>query len=359
MENSENKVSCVSSTNDRINVNHFLSAVVLSRLSSVLLFTPITGFGISASDRIIGEAAATFIIMLISVPLYREYQKHGNFPLFSSKGVKIVSIILTAYFALWLVLGGAIFSYFASTQLLEGDISQSFFILTAIIAIYGSYVGAQSIGRCSLLLFTAAGVGIIVMLILSMGNFTQYNLTPALQSKTFSILEYTAFSVVSSTEIIAGCFMAGETQAFKGRNIRVWYGIALFFSFVLPLFSAGLFGDLANSLPFPTFKITSSGNYVLFSRLDAVFSFIWIAAFCVKLTLIFYSMKICLSGVFCKTNIGITLILPVTALVLLSLFFATRISIVPDKIILLILLVAFLFALTAVYLPIFRRKKVK
>lgn len=355
----QNTVSSVSSTTDKINVNHFLSAVVLSRLSSVLLFTPITGFGITASDRIIGEAVATLIIMLISVPLYREYQKQGSFLLFSSKEVKIASVTLTAYFALWLVLGGAIFSYFASTQLLEGDISQSFFILTAIIAIYGSYVGAQSIGRCSLLLFTATGVGIIVMLILSMGNFTQYNLTPALQSKTFSISEYIAFSVVSSTEIIAGCFMAGETQAFNGRKIRVWYGISLFFSFVLPLFSAGLFGDLANSLPFPTFKITSSGNYVLFSRLDAVFSFIWIAAFCVKITLIFYAMKICLSRVFNKTNIGITLVLPVTGLVLLSLFFATRISIVPDKIILLILLVAFLFALTAVYLPIFRRKKVK
>lgn len=359
MGNSENTVSSVSSTNDKINVNHFLSAVVLSRLSSILLFTPITGFGISASDRIIGEVAATLIIMLTSVPLYREYQNQENFPSFSSNGAKILSVILTVYFALWLVLGGAIFSYFASTQLLEGDISQSFFILTAIIAIYGSYVGAQSVGRCSLLLFASAGIGIIVMLILSMGNFTQYNLTPALQSKTFSILEYIAFSVVSSTEIIAGCFMAGETQPFKGRNIRVWYGIALFFSFVLPLFSAGLFGDLANSLPFPTFKITSSGNYVLFSRLDAVFSFIWIAAFCVKITLIFYAMKICLSRVFNKTNIGITLVLPVTGLVLLSLFFATRISIVPDKIILLILLVAFLFALTAVYLPIFRRKKVK
>lgn len=359
MGTSQNTVSSVSSTNDRINVNHFLSAVVLSRLSSVLLFTPITGFGISASDRIIGEVAATLLIMLISVPLYREYQKQGNFTLFSSKGSKIVSVILTAYFSLWLVLGGAIFSYFASTQLLEGDISQSFFILTAIIAIYGSCVGAQSIGRCSLLLFTATGVGIIVMLILSMGNFTQYNLTPALQSKTFSIFEYTAFSVVSSTEIITGCFMAGETQPFKGRDIRVWYGIALFFSFVLPMFSAGLFGDLANSLPFPTFKITSSGNYVLFSRLDAVFSFIWIAAFCVKITLIFYAMKICLGRVLDKRNIGITLVVPVTGLVLLSLFFATRISIVPDKIILLILLTAFLFSLTAVYLPIFRRKKVK
>lgn len=359
MENFHNEVSCASCGNDTINVNHFLSAVVLSRLSSVLLFTPITGFGISASDRIIGEVAATLLIMLISVPFYRKYQKQVNPLLYSSKETKIASVILTVYFSLWLVLGGAIFSYFVSTQLLDGDISQSFFILTAIIAIYGAYVGAQSIGRCSLLLFASAGVGIIAMLILSMGNFTQYNLTPALQSKTFSILEYTAFSVVSSTEIIAGCFMAGETQLFKGRNIRVWYGIALFFSFVLPLFSAGLFGDLSNSLPFPAYKITSSGNYILFSRLDAVFSFIWIAAFCVKLTLIFYSMKICLGKVFNKTNIGITLILPVTGLVLLSLFFSTRISIVPDKIILLVLSSAFLLALTAVYLPIFRRKKIK
>lgn len=359
MENSQKAVDSVPSVNDKINVNHFLSAAVLSRLSSVLLFTPITGFGISASDRIIGEVAATFLIMLISVPLYRRYQAQGNSPMFSSKGEKIVSVILSVYFSLWLVLGGAIFSYFASTQLLEGDISQSFFILTAIIAIYGSYVGAQSIGRCSLLLLTSAGVGIIIMLILSMGNFTQYNLTPALQSKTFSILEYIAFSAVSSTEIIAGCFMAGETETFKGRNIRVWYGISLFFSFVLPLFSAGLFGDLANSLPFPTFKITSSGNYILFSRLDAVFSFIWISAFCVKLTMIFYSMKICFSKLFNKTNIGITLILPVTGLILLSLFFATRISIVPDKIILFILLFAFILALVTVYFPIFRRKKVK
>ncbi len=342
---------------EKVNVNHFLSAMVLSRLSSILLFTPITGFGISASDRIIGEAAATLIIMLISVPIYKAYQKQKTAPVTGSTGGKILSGILIVYFALWLILGGAIFSYFASTQLLEGDISQSFFILTAIIAIYGSYVGAQSLGRCSFLLFAASAVGIIVMLILSMGNFTQYNLTPAFQSRTFSIIEYTAFSVVSSTEIIAGCFIAGETEIFKGRNIRVWYGLSLFFSFVLPLFSAGLFGDLANSLPFPVFKITSAGNYILFSRLDAVFSFIWISAFCVKLTLIFYSMKICLSKIFKKNNIFISLILPVAGLVLLSLFFATRISIIPDKIILLILFISFLAALTAVSLPIIRRKK--
>lgn len=343
---------------EKVNVNHFLSVMVLSRLSSILLFTPITGFGISASDRIIGEVVATLIIALISVPLYKAYQSQKISPVTALTGGKILSGILIVYFSLWLILGGAIFSYFASTQLLEGDISQSFFILTAIIAIYGSYVGAQSLGRCSLLLLTVSAIGIVIMLILSMGNFTQYNLTPALQSKTFSIIEYIAFSIVSSTEIFAGCFIAGETENFKGRNLRVWYGISLFFSFVLPLFSAGLFGDLANSLPFPTFKITSAGNYVLFSRLDAVFSFVWIVAFCIKLTLIFYSMKICLEKILNKTNILISLILPVTGLVLLSLFFATRISVIPDKIILLILLISFLAAGAAVVLPIIRRKKV-
>lgn len=343
---------------EKVNVNHFLSVMVLSRLSSILLFTPITSFGISASDRIIGEVVATLIIALISVPLYKAYQSKKISPVTALTGGKILSGILIVYFSLWLILGGAIFSYFASTQLLEGDISQSFFILTAIIAIYGSYVGAQSLGRCSLLLLTVSAIGIVIMLILSMGNFTQYNLTPALQSKTFSIIEYIAFSIVSSTEIFAGCFIAGETENFKGRNLRVWYGISLFFSFVLPLFSAGLFGDLANSLPFPTFKITSAGNYVLFSRLDAVFSFVWIVAFCIKLTLIFYSMKICLEKILNKINILISLILPVTGLVLLSLFFATRISVIPDKIILLILLISFLAAGAAVLLPIIRRKKV-
>lgn len=343
---------------EEVNVNHFLSVMVLSRLSSILLFTPITGFGISASDRIIGEVVATLIIALISVPLYKAYQRQKISPVAALTGGKILSAILIVYFSLWLILGGAIFSYFASTQLLEGDISQSFFILTAIIAIYGFYVGAQSLGRCSLLLLTVSVIGIVIMLILSMGNFTQYNLTPALQSKTFSIIEYIAFSVVSSTEILAGCFLAGKTEIFKGRNLRVWYGISLIFSFVLPLFSAGLFGDLANSLPFPAFKITSAGNYILFSRLDAVFSFVWIAAFCIKLTLIFYAMKICLEKILNKTNILISLILPVTGLVLLSLFFATRISVIPDKIILLILLISFLAAGAAVLLPIIRRKKV-
>lgn len=343
---------------EEVNVNHFLSVMVLSRLSSILLFTPITGFGISASDRIIGEVVATLIIALISVPLYKAYQRKKISPVAALTGGKILSAILIVYFSLWLILGGAIFSYFASTQLLEGDISQSFFILTAIIAIYGSYVGAQSLGRCSLLLLTVSVIGIVIMLILSMGNFTQYNLTPALQSKTFSIIEYIVFSVVSSTEIFAGCFLAGKTEIFKGRNLRVWYGISLVFSFVLPLFSAGLFGDLANSLPFPAFKITSAGNYILFSRLDAVFSFVWIAAFCIKLTLIFYAMKICLEKILNKTNILISLILPVTGLVLLSLFFATRISVIPDKIILLILLISFLAAGAAVLLPIIRRKKV-
>lgn len=340
--------------NDKINANHFLSAMVLSRLSSILLFTPITGFGISASDRIIGEVAATIIIALLSVTLYKKYQRQ---PQHAISG-KIQSLIVIIYFSLWLILGGAIFSYFASTQLLEGDISQSFFILTAAIAIYGSYVGAQALGRCSLLLFTASTIGIVVMLILSMGNFTQYNLTPALQSRPFSILEYITFSAVSSTEILAGCFMATKTEPLKGKNIRVWYGLSLFLSFVLPLFSAGLFGDLANSLPFPAFKITSAGNYILFSRLDAVFSFVWIAAFCVKLTLIFYSMKICLEKFLDKTNILIYLILTVTGLVLLSLFFATRISVIPDKIILLILLISFIAAGTALLVPIVRRKKV-
>lgn len=69
-------------------------------------------------------------------------------------------------------------------------------------------------------------------------------------------------------------------------------------------------------------------------------------------------MKICLENILNKTNILISLILPVTGLVLLSLFFATRISVIPDKIILLILLISFLAAGAAVLLPIIRRKKV-
>lgn len=341
--------------NEKINVNHFLSSVVLSRLSSVLLFTPMTGFGISASDRIIGEGVSTLIIALMSVPLYKAYQKRGLSPV--SVSSKAVPVILIVYFSLWLILGGAVFSYFASTQLLEGDISQSFYILTALIGLYGAYVGPQSTGRCSLLLLSFSAVGIIAMLILSMGNFTQYNLTPALQSKPISIIEYTAFSVVSSTEIFAGCFMAGKTEKFKGRNLRIWYGVSLFFSFALPLFSAGLFGDLASALPFPSFKITSAGNYILFSRLDAVFSFIWIAAFCVKLTLIFYSMRKCLDKLAGRDNKMTILILPVTGLILLSLFFATRISVVSDKIILLILLISFMAACAVVTMPALRRQK--
>lgn len=344
--------------NEKINVNHFLASVVLSRLSSVLLFTPMTGLGISASDRIIGEGVSTLIIALLSVPLYKAYQKRGFSPVAASSKDKVTPAVLTVYFSLWLILGGAIFSYFASTQLLEGDISQSFFILTAVIGLYGAYVGPQSIGRCSLLLLSFSAAGIIAMLILSMGNFTQYNLTPALQSKPVSIIEYTAFSVVSSTEIFAGCFMAGMTERFKGRNLRIWYGVSLFFSFALPLFSAGLFGDLANALPFPAFKITSAGNYILFSRLDAVFSFIWIAAFCVKLTLIFYSLRKCLDKFTGRDNKMIILVLPVTGLILLSLFFATRISVVSDKMILMILLISFIAACAAVVLPVLRRKKV-
>lgn len=351
-----NNVNCFEHK-EKINLNHFLCAAVMSRLSSVLLFTPITGFGISVSDRIIGETAASLIIALISVFLYKAYQKNGLFPVTDSLKGKIISAVLLVYFSLWFILGGAVFSYFASTQLLEGDISQSFFILTALIALYGAYVGAQSFGRCSLLLLSVSSVGIVIMLVLSMGNFTQYNLTPAFQSRTMSIVEYTAFSVVSSTEIFAGCFMAGQTEKVKGRNLRVWYGLSLFFSFVLPLFSAGLFGDLAESLPFPVFKITSSGNYILFSRLDAVFSFIWIAAFCVKLILIFYSMKICLNNILEKSDNFTVLVLPAAGLVLLSLFFAARISMIPDRVILIILLLSFLAAGTAISLPLMRRKK--
>ncbi len=342
---------------EKMNLNHFLSVVVLSRLSSLLLFTPITGFGVSASDRIIGEGIATIIVALISVPIYKAYQKRNLSPVSASSKEKLLSVVLIVYFSLWLILGGAVFSYFASTQLLEGDISQSFFILTAIIALYGAYVGAQALGRCSLLLLTVSAAGTAVMLVLSMGNFTQYNLTPALQSRPVSVAEYIAFSVASSTEIIAGCFIAGKTESFKGRNLRIWYGLSLVFSFVLPLFSAGLFGDLANELPFPVFKITSAGNYILFSRLDAVFSFIWIAAFCVKLTLILYAAKECLDKFIGRNNNWTVLFISVMSLVLLSLFFATRISVIPDKIILMILLVSFLAAAAAIFWPIFRRKK--
>lgn len=342
---------------DKININHFFSMMVLSRLSSVLLFTPITGFGISPSDRIIGEVSASLIIALISTAIYKACQHRNLRFIGDSARAKIVSVILIIYFSLWFVLGGAIFSYFASTQLLEGDISLSFFILTAVIAVYGSYIGAQSMGRCSLLLFGACSTGIVIMLILSMGNFTQYNLTPALQSKAVSILEYTAFSVVSSTEILGGVFIVGETQRLKVSNMRFWYGISLLFSFVIPLFSAGLFGDLANSLPFPSFKITSAGNYILFSRLDAVFSFIWIAAFCVKLTLIFYSIKQCIKKLTDEKKALIPYIILISSLVLLSLFFATRVTIVPDKIILLVLGMSFLISAAAILLPIRRKER--
>lgn len=302
--------------NSKITANQFFSLFFLSRISSVLLFTPVFGFGISPNGRIIAEAGASLITAALFSFLYKASK---GIDLGEKKGVNIVFII---YFSLVFLFLGSVFSYFSSAQMLEGDISQSLYIFIVVAAVYGAFTGAQPMARASLILAFFAVLGVLVMLISSVGNFKRYNLSPVFFDGFFPVIKYILFSVFASSEVLCGFFYSGNSENRGKKTAYFWYLLTVLFSFLIPLFSLGLFGDMTASIPFPSFKIASAGNYLLFQRLDAVFAFIWISAFIVKISSVFYCGNFCLTKLFKGKKTQAYTASAVILLTLLSIFFS-------------------------------------
>lgn len=337
--------------NSKITANQFLSLFFLSRLSSVLLFTPIFGFGISASGRIISETVAS----LISAVLFFFFMK-------ASKGVDIgvkkgVNIVFLIYFSVAFLLLGSIFSYFSSAQMLEGDISQSLYIFIVVAALYGAFTGAEPMARASLILAFFAVLGVFAMLISSAGNFTRYNLSPVFSDSFMSVIKYILLSVFTSSEILCGLFYSGNSEEQGKKTALFWFFLTVLFSFLIPLFALGLFGDMTNSIPFPSFKIASAGNYTLFSRLDAVFAFIWISAFIIKISSVFHCANLCLTKFSTgKKTLGY-MVSAVIALTLFSIFLSKEIVSLNGDTVLLVLGFSFASAAISVGLLLYGRRK--
>lgn len=278
--------------NKTITASQFFSALFLGRLCSSLLYTPLLGFDISASERIFAELSAALLSVIFVLPLYAAARRDRLFTARGNTKLKKFALILaTAYFFFSFILYGTVFAFFAQIKLLEGFGAKILYLMICAAGFYGALKGKETIGRTSAVLFTLAASGLIVMLIVSLREFSFFNLLPLTDGGFSGIALYILFSAFSSAELFAGCFLVSDVDEFKKCKTAAWIVAVCAVPALLSLAVSGIFGDIGGSLPFPIFRLASVGRYALFSRLDSVFAFIWIAAFAVKTALLLFAAK--------------------------------------------------------------------
>lgn len=278
--------------NKKITANQFFSALFLGRMCSSLLYTPLFGFDISVSERIFAEPLSAILSVMLVLPLYIGARKNKAFlGCGRTKLQKLAVILCAVYFLFSFILYGTVFAFFAQIKLLEGFGAKILFLMICAAGFYGALKGGQTIGRTSAILCTLALNGIIVMLIVSFREFSSFNLVPLTNGGFGGITRYILFSAFSSAELLAGCFFVSDVDEFKKGKTAAWIAALCAAPALLSLAVSGIFGDIGGSLPFPIFRLASVGRYVLFSRLDSVFAFIWISVFAVKTALLLYAVK--------------------------------------------------------------------
>ncbi|MCC8016269.1 MAG: GerAB/ArcD/ProY family transporter [Clostridiales bacterium] len=162
--------------------------------------------------------------------------------------------------------------------------------------IYASCLGVEAVSRFGSMVFIIIIIGFAALVILGYDNFSYLNLFPLIQNTAGSFAKNSAFSLVSSNELVLLLALAPKIN---GKAIKP-FCFSMLFSYLvtiaLIIFTIGVLGDTATLSAYPVFEVSQIAKYGEGERLDAVFTAVWIFAIFIKTTLYLYAAVYCLSG---------------------------------------------------------------
>lgn len=230
----------------------------------------------------------------IMLPLYFLYRNNTDKNLLdivnnrSKIATRIISIIYILFFFYFTVVTIARLDLFAGTVVFPETELTYILIFAIILCCYGAYLGFEALGRSSVIsaVFVISALIFIMLTLIKKVDFL--NLTPIFYNGVSPVIKVAVDSVGQTVEYAIIALMLPRVTGKAKKGFFIWLISQTFLMAVMFFFTSAVMGNYALTQLFPFHTLASLAEFSMFSRLDAIFTSMWIMCAFIKASLLIY-----------------------------------------------------------------------
>lgn len=282
------------SSKGKISAFQFFTMLFLTRTLTTVTYLSSYTENIRLSDMLIQPIFRIAIGTAIMLPLYFLYKKNIDknlLDMLSSKSkafARVVAILYVAFFFYFTVVTIARLDLFAGTVVFPETDLTYILIFAIVLCCYGAFLGLEALGRSSVISIAFVVPALVFIMVTLIKKVDLLNLTPLFYNGVTPVVKVAMDSVGQTVEyaIIATALPRVKGNVKKG--FFIWLISQTFLMAVMFFFACAVMGNFASTQLFPFHTLASLAEFSMFSRLDAVFTSVWIMCAFIKAGLLIY-----------------------------------------------------------------------
>ena len=282
------------SSKGKISAFQFFTMLFLTRTLTTVTYLSSYTENIRLSDMLIQPIFRIAIGTAIMLPLYFLYKKNMDknlLDMLSSKSkvfARVVAILYVAFFFYFTVVTIARLDLFAGTVVFPETDLTYILIFAIVLCCYGAFLGLEALGRSSVISIAFVVPALMFIMVTLIKKIDLLNLTPLFYNGVTPVVRVAMDSVGQTVEyaIIATALPRVKGNVKKG--FFIWLISQTFLMAVMFFFACAVMGNFASTQLFPFHTLASLAEFSMFSRLDAVFTSVWIMCAFIKAGLLIY-----------------------------------------------------------------------
>ncbi len=290
----------------KISAFQFFTMLFLTRTLTTVTYLSSYTENIRLSDMLIQPFFRIIMGTVIMLPLYFLYKNNKDKNLLdivngkSKVMARIVSTIYVVFFFYFTVVTIARLDLFTGTVVFPETDLKYILIFAIILCCYGAYLGFEALGRSSVIssVFVISALFFIMLTLTKKVDFL--NLTPIFYNGVMPVVKVAVDSVGQTVEYAIIALMLPRVTGNVKKGFFIWLISQTLLMAVMFFFACTVMGNFASTQLFPFHTLASLAEFAMFSRLDAVFTSVWIMCAFIKAGLLIYLQSDILTTYFGK-----------------------------------------------------------
>ncbi len=278
------------------NISTFQFFVMLFLTRTLTTVTYLSSYteNIRLSDMLVQPIFRVLIGTAMMLPVYFLYKKHKEKNLIeiiearSKTLAKIVSMVFVLYFFYFTVVTIARLDLFAGTIVFPETDVEYILVFAIILCCYGAYLGLEALGRSSVVsaVFVIPAIVFIILTLTDKVDFL--NLTPIFYNGVTPVVKVAVDSVGQTVEYGIITLMMPRVTGKYRKGYYIWLISQVSLMAIMFFFACTVMGNFASTQMFPFHTMASLAEFAMFTRLDAIFTGVWIMCAFIKAGLLIY-----------------------------------------------------------------------
>lgn len=352
----------------KISAFQFFTMLFLSRTLTTVTYLSSYTKNIRLSDMLIQPVFRIAIGTAIMIPLYFLYKKNTDKNILDivnskSKGMaRVLAIIYVLFFFYFTVVTMARLDLFAGTVVFPETDMTYILVFAIILCCYGAFLGLEALGRSSVISSFFIISALFFIMITLIKKVDLLNLTPIFYNGVMSVVRVAVDSVGQTLEYAIIALALPRITGNVKKGFFIWLISQTILMAIMFFFACTVMGNFTGTQLFPFHTLASLAEFAMFSRLDAIFTSVWIMCAFIKAGLLIYLQSEILTkffGKFKRVTFIITIgILTIVANLLIS-GQIERFTIIDNSIIKILMTIITVVLIPLVVLIFFRKEKKK